>query len=426
MTRICGATDSAELKQRYERSWKDLLGPVERLFVNDVAAAAAIEKSGVTERGASFVTVSTDIQHMKRWEHSAGVKVSRPDLPHLSGAVEANLHCLTRDFGACLAIPILYGRDFLNRYVELLDDFWKWDNDIFPLLMAGVPTWVSLNIMKEGLKARSRLVRELAAFYQRVDQYQRGGPVDFGADMSDVSGVIFERNEVFNRENWAFEERAACELVILWGQNANTQPLLFWFLAYVYRDQTLLKKIREEIAPHMKLCQTSPTEIQRVDLPAVYRDCQLMKACIFETYRLAHEPASVRYVARPITIEDGEFRHEVKAGAFVSAAHSLTQRDTSMYADPDTFKADRFMMRDPGSDQGVARYGALRPWGVGAAMCKGRTFAEKEIMALGAVVISLWDISPISGTWNLPDVSILMLSDPSQSLYSRLHYLYRI
>ena len=35
-------------------------------------------------------------------------------------------------------------------------------------------------------------------------------------------------------------------------------------------------------------------------------------------------------------------------------------------------------------------------------MCKGRSFAEKEILALGAAVIGLWDIEPASGTWKIP------------------------
>jgi len=35
-------------------------------------------------------------------------------------------------------------------------------------------------------------------------------------------------------------------------------------------------------------------------------------------------------------------------------------------------------------------------------MCKGRTFVETEIMVPGAANISLWDISPASGTRRIP------------------------
>ncbi|MCJ1275427.1 hypothetical protein MMC21_003230 [Puttea exsequens] len=220
--------------------------------------------------------------------------------------------------------------------------------------------------------------------------------------MSDVSNAALERNKVYNRENWSFRQRGEGDLVILWGQNANTQPILFWFLAYVYSTAGLLDGLRSEITPYIRLSQISPSELQSMDLAALSRDCPLMKACIFETYRLANEPASVRYVARPITINDGAYKHELKRGTFVTAAHSLIQRDPSVYANPDTFVPNRFLMPDPESGRLSARYGALKPWGCGAAMCKGRTFAEKEIVALGAAVISLWDIRPASGTWDLP------------------------
>ncbi|KAL9040068.1 MAG: hypothetical protein Q9214_004630 [Letrouitia sp. 1 TL-2023] len=399
MTRICGATDSPELKRKSENSWKDLLEPIERLFLNDAAAAAAIERGGVFERAASFVTFSADV---KRWESSAGVRVVTPDLPDKLGVVEANLHSLTRDFGACLAIPLLYGQDFLDRYSQLLDDFWKFDNDIFPLLMMGIPSWAPLRVMKEGLAARSRLVNELEALYRRIDQHQRGEPVDFGADMSDVSNVALERNKVYNREHWSFQRRGEGDLAVLWGQNANTQPMLFWFLAFVYSTAGLLPRLREEIAPYVKLSQTSPLEILSMNLLGLCRDCLLMKACIFETYRMANEPASVRYVARPITVKDGEYNHELKRGTFVTAAHSLIQRDPSVYTSPDNFEPNRFLKPDPESGKLSARYGALKPWGSGTAACKGRTFAEKEIVALGTAVISLWDIGPASGTWDLP------------------------
>ena len=135
--------------------------------------------------------------------------------------------------------------------------------------------------------------------------------------------------------------------MVLWGQNANTQLMLFWFLAYVDSTAGLLHKLRDEIAPYTNLSQTSPLEILSMDLAALSRDCSLMKACIFETYRTVNEPASIRYIARPIIINDGVYKHEFKPGTFVSAMHSLIQRDPFVYTNPDTFLPDRFLKSDP-------------------------------------------------------------------------------
>lgn len=402
LIRVFGATDSPELKAKWEDSWKDLLGPIERMFLNDAAATAAIERGGVFQKAASFVTFSADTERINRWELSANIRVVTPELPDQPGVVEADLQSLTRDFGACIAIPLLYGQDFLDRYSQLLDDFWKFDNDLFPLLMIGIPSWAPFKIVKEGLAARSRLIKEMEALYQRIDQHQRGQPVDFSADMSDVSNAALGRNKIYSRQNLAFRHRGEGDLSVLWGQNANTQPTLFWFLAYVYSTPGLLQKLREEVAPYIKFSQTSPPEITSMDLTALSRDCPLLKACIFETYRMANEVTSIRYVERPITINDGDYKHKLKPGMFVSVPLSLNQRDPSIYADPDKFVPDRFLKTDPISTKLVARYGTLKPWGSGAAMCKGRTFAEKEIVALGTAIISLWDIGPASGTWKLP------------------------
>lgn len=404
LTRVFGADDSSELKKKLEESWKDLLAPIERMFLNEAGAAAAIERANIPEKAASFVTFVTDRECMRRWELSADVRLVIPDSPDDRGVVEANLQSLTRDFGACIAIPLLYGKDFLDRYMQVLDDFWKFDNDIFPLLLIGVPPWAPLKIMKEGLAARSRLANEMEALYRRIDQYQKSEPVDFGADMSDISNTALDRNKVYTQENWSFRHRGVGDLALLWGQNANTQPTLFWFLAYVYSTPGILDKLRQEIAPYIKLSQTSPPDIISMDFVGLSRDCPRMKACIFETYRLAVDVASIRYVERPNTIKDGSYTHELKAGMFVSAPHGLTQRDPSVYANPDDFVPDRFLKTDPKSGKLSARYGHLKPWGSGAAMCKGRTFAEKEIAALGAAIISLWDIRPAGGTWNLPSM----------------------
>lgn len=52
----------------------------------------------------------------------------------------------------------------------------------------------------------------------------------------------------------------------------------------------------------------------------------------------------------------------------------------------------------------VARSEKLKMWGVGPSMCKGRMFAERELVSLSAAVISLWDVSPTTrdGEWKIP------------------------
>ncbi|KAH7487040.1 hypothetical protein FOMA001_g4234 [Fusarium oxysporum f. sp. matthiolae] len=378
-TLVFGSTDTPELRAKFDTSLKDLVPPLERTFLNDAASTANVEKSRVAERGASLVTFSSNPKDMARWELSAGIKVLQPETLDSPGKVEANLQSLTRDFGACMSVPLIYGQDILDRNPRLLDDFWTFDNDLFPLLMVGVPKWAPFRIMQDGLKARARIIDSLEAVYRRVDQYEKGEPVDLGADMSDVA-----------------------DLGTFWGLNANAQPVLFWFLLYVYSTPGLLKRIRDEISPYVTLSDGAKPEIKSMDFPSLFRKCQLFKACIFETYRLVNEPTSIRYVTQPVSLNDGNIKHDLQEGTYISVPLALKNKNPSIYEDPDTFIPDRFLDTDPETGKAMARYGKLKPWGLGAAMCKGRTFAEKEIISLGSAVVSLWDISPAEGEWKLP------------------------
>jgi hypothetical protein len=113
---------------------------------------------------------------------------------------------------------------------------------------------------------------------------------------------------------------------------------------------------------------------------------------------LANEATSIPYVARPVTINDGKRKNEIKARTFLSWPHSMTQRDPSTYPEPNKFMPDRFLETDAETGRRVARYGKLRPWGAGAGICKGRTFTEKEVLCVAEAIISLWNIGPVGGT----------------------------
>ncbi|UPK93305.1 hypothetical protein LCI18_004240 [Fusarium solani-melongenae] len=402
LTRVYGGVGSPALKKKLENSWRDFLPSMERLFLNESGATATIERARVAERVASLVTLSSDIENMKRWEVSADVRAISKDLQSSPAVVEANLHSLVRDFGACIAIPLLYGNDFLDRNPRLLDDLWKFDSDLFIPLLLGVPTWAPFQVIQDGLSARSRLLSAMESFYRCIDQHQRGGLIDTELDLSDVSNIPFERNKIYEREGWSLQERAAGDFSFLWGQNANLQPMLAWLTTFVYATPGLVKRIREETAAYITLSTTTPLEIISMDIPGLCRSCQFLKACIFETYRMANDPAVIRRVERTITTRDGELEYQLQAGSFISMPTSLTNSNPAIFADPDKFIPERFLERNPTTGSMAARYGTLRPWGMGSSICKGRTFAQKHMKVVGAAIISLWDIEPASGTWEIP------------------------
>ncbi|KAK1082566.1 hypothetical protein LTR33_003838 [Friedmanniomyces endolithicus] len=320
-------------------------------------ATAALERCGVVQKASSFVTFSTDPTRRSRWGLAADVRIMTPDQPHAVGAVEANLQNLTRDFGACDAIPLHYGQDFFDRCSQILADFWRFDTDIFPLSLIGIPPWAPFQIMRKRVAARRRFLEGTTALYRRIDQYQCGETVESGVDMSDISKVALERRWVYSSMGEA-------------SKKVKPAP---------DGDRTILHAFRQPAL-----------EINSMILPGLFANCPLLKASIFEIYRMANEAASSRYVARPVTIDDGAYKHDLRPGMFISAPHPVNQRDPLVYPNPDRFLPDRFLEIDPEAGKSVPRYGKLRPRGTDAAMCKGRTFAEREIKVLGAAIISLW------------------------------------
>lgn len=415
LRRVFGAApESPGLRADFAALNAALTAAVERGFVNNAAATAALARAHVARCVARLLSFEPDGRRQRRRERAARVVV-----------VAADLDALLRDLGACIAIPLLYGADFLDRNPRLLADFWSFDNHAFPLLLAGAPAWLPVPSFREGLRARARLHDALAAFYRRLQQSERGEPVDFGADMTDVSAVARQRNAAFDRFAVPVRDRGELELGALWGQNANTQPLIFWFVLYIYSTPGLVDALRAEVDPCLAPAapsgpSTSPTSstpsssaaaaaadprlVDHIDYAALGTACPLLKSALLETFRLANQPMSIRYVARPLTVPDGEHSHHLRAGTWISAPHAGIQRDGAVFPDPDRFVPDRFLERDGRTGRPVARYGQLRPWGAG--ICKGRTFAEKEILAVVACFVAMWDMDPAGGgPWTLPGFS---------------------
>ncbi|KAH8673510.1 putative cytochrome P450 [Xylariales sp. PMI_506] len=405
MTKVFGSPNTDDFWEWAGVVMKHLMSVVEKEFVNENASTACINRGHVEQEITSLVTFTSDPGQRKPWEISANPRLVTEDKPGELGAVEVDLQNILRYFGATIAIRVLYGKDFLDRNPWLIDDFWAFDNDTFPLLMVGIPSWMPLKAMKDGIAIRSRMTSALNDLYRRVDQYQKGEPVDFGADLSDI-GIATERNKVYHKFNTNPDYRGPMDLVVLWGQNANTQPVLFWFVAYIHATPGLLDEIRKEMSPWIKTKKgaSGTVEIESLDTVALARECPLTKSALYETFRMTIEATSLRSVVKPMTVEDGQYSHQLQPGTFVSVPHGAIQFDPKYFHEPEKFIPDRFLETDEATGKRVARYGKLRPWGVGPGMCKGRTFAEKEVLNITAALITVWDLQCADGAWNIPSM----------------------
>ena len=85
------------------------------------------------------------------------------------------------------------------------------------------------------------------------------------------------------------------------------------------------------------------------------------------------------------------------------AAHDLHSTDPAHFSDPMVWKGDRHIKYSEDDKRGTSDLGSIRPYGGGNSMCKGRAFAQKEVMAFAAAIIAVWEIEPKGGgEWKMP------------------------
>ena len=192
----------------------------------------------------------------------------------------------------------------------------------------------------------------------------------------------------------------------------------------------LVERVREEIEPFVYISQPMQTfgiheaPRMKIGLAGLLKECPLLKSCYLETLRLDSRPASVKKIERDFIVRE---THEdvragaqpesylLKAGTYVNIPHAVHQLDPRFFAEPTVFKPGRFLVqKDPdgqkqrprrqqGQQETTAQVGTLKPWGGGASMCKGRMFAEREVLAFVAGILVMWDLEPVTPRgWLVP------------------------
>ena len=88
----------------------------------------------------------------------------------------------------------------------------------------------------------------------------------------------------------------------------------------------------------------------------------------------------------------------------VAIHHGAMQRDGRYWSDPDKFIPKRFYVADDDKESSMVTVdmGNMKVFGGGATMCKGRAFAEREVLAFAAAIIATWDIETRDGKWIHP------------------------
>lgn len=208
----------------------------------------------------------------------------------------------------------------------------------------------------------------------------------------------------------------------------STKPasLVFWMLLHIHTDPTILIQIRAEIAPfvlitqpHQILSIPSPPRLS-INLSALEKSCPLLKSCLYETLRLYANPTPTRFVAKDTIIREPKptvRSHQdylLEEGSYITAPLTLLHHNPAYFWQPHEFQPRRFITISENNDPINHKTDLnenhpsplhLHPYGLPPSTCPARAYAEAEILAFTAAIISLWDFSPANPDkgWNIPN-----------------------
>jgi cytochrome P450 len=220
--------------------------------------------------------------------------------------------------------------------------------------------------------------------------------------------------------------------------NVKASRTVFWLLVRIWAKPGLIEEVRKEIAPFAQASQ-APQQFAvpelphlKIDLKGLVGSCMLLKACYYECLRLDSAPISIRSVRQDFTLTEthpsglpGEHsaKYVLKAGTSVAIPLNAHLKDPRYIDCPSMFKPSRFLVPSRNDDGArIADAGTLEPFGGGEAMCPGRDFAEREVMALVAGILVLWEMEPTNPNgWVIPGhTASTGVAAPSTSIRVRI------
>ena len=382
-----------------------------------VTTSLARTTTAIAANISTMISGLPNVIDMARWERIATVEITDPGPTSTSSWVaEANLFCLMREFVGDLTTGVLMGNDFASNFPNILDDLWTMDPMLIPALL-GMPEWMPS--MRAGARARSRIINAVKEHHVAYLKYVNGeDPGARWGNMDDVGSVMRDRVLAWEKAGASIDVSSRGDVPVFWAMNANAPIIVFWMVWHIFSKPTLLQEIRAEVAPYVKVRKSdSPTvggvkekDKVEIDLDGLRYRCPLLQATFLETTRLETAGPSYKYVSDDIVLEESEEDAVIfgrqkdekrmyifKKGDYVFVPHSFHQNDPRYFDKPKAFDPRRFWTRksDKDGEESVkVDYKTMKIWGGGNEMCKGRKFAEAEVVLFVAAVVMFWEMEP--------------------------------
>jgi len=272
--------------------------------------------------------------------------------------------------------------------------FWDLEQQLTVLLLGILPRFTA----RKACRGRAKLDAAMQRYFKR------GGH-------EEGSGLVKARYHAGKKHGLSLKAISAFELGNCIGVLINSVPTTFWLLYHIFSCPELLSSIREELLSLITITGTIPVlKLQKL--------CPLLLATFKEVLRYRTHSSSSRYV-RHETLLDG--RYLLKKGSIIQIPGAVIHRNPDLWAaDARDFNPRRFLknpisalsssasLNSAGSDHSTdsandlpnnslaLKRASFRAFGGGATLCPGRHFATSTLLAVIAMMVLRFDITPVS------------------------------
>ncbi len=220
----------------------------------------------------------------------------------------------------------------------------------------------------------------------------------------DSSALTMARWQTQHDAGATTEDIARLETANSVGVLSNTVPSTFWTIFDIYSRHALLADIRKELVAKALVIDPN-TNKHTVDLGLIRDGCPKLVSAFQEVLRVHSNGSPTRVVYDDIMLDN---RYLLKAGSVVQMVGPAVNKEETVWGpSAQQFDSSRFQNITKGEGQPVERPRATSymSFGVSPNMCPGRHFAAGEILALTAMIILRYDITPVGEAWWTPKLN---------------------
>ncbi|EED23458.1 conserved hypothetical protein [Talaromyces stipitatus ATCC 10500] len=311
----------------------------------------------------------------------------------------------------------IYGPLLFQLHPEIIDDLWDYDN-VLPWLARGIPQI----LMPNPYRVRDKIRAKLQNWYIYARQDFRESHIDAGGDGDPAWGSRLVRNlqQVLHVERRSHDDDAMSshDLALLWASNFNAVSAATLAAYHIFRDLSLLTRLRMELAAHFDPLSTFVTAD-----PKLLLKLPLLSAVYAETLRLY---VKVFFMASSQHNDVNLGKWNLPKGATGVVSSGISHMDETYWNDAggkhplNEFWPDRFLIHPETPLSGPARPDQMRfthgskaggskipyfsmegldgvwiPYGGGPSICPGRFLAKNVVFFFCALLISEFDIEPL-------------------------------